>query len=78
MLKTLITAYGCLIHDFTSLDLKKVVFLYDHTAAEMEGGAGKLNLVDGLNEMRPYFWIDAKRIEGQQHFLMNGYTEDNL
>ena len=76
MLQTLITAFGYLLHDFTPPDLKKAVVLYDRTAHEREGGAGKSILVDGLNEMRPYFWIDGKRIEGQQRFLMDGYTED--
>lgn len=76
MKDTLTTAYGYLLHDFTPPDLRKAIVLYDRTSAEREGGVGKSILADGINAVRPYFWIDGKRLNGEVRFMMDGYTEE--
>ena len=76
MLTTLMTSYGYLLHDYTPPDLRKAIVLYDRTNAIREGGAGKSILCDGINQLRPYHWIDGKRLKGEQRFVMEGYTED--
>ena len=70
------TSYGYLLHDHTPPDLRKATVLYDRTNANREGGAGKSILCDGINQLRPYHWIDGKRLKGEQRFVMEGYTED--
>ena len=37
---------------------------------------GKSILLDGIDKVRPYHWIDGKRLEGEKRFIMEGYTED--
>lgn len=76
MLKTLMTSYGYLLHDFSPPDQRKAVVLYDRTSGIREGGAGKSILLDGIDKVRPYHWIDGKRLEGERRFIMEGYTED--
>ena len=76
MLKTLMTSYGYLLHDFSPPDQRKAVVLYDRTSGIREGGAGKSILLDGIDKVRPYHWIDGKRLEGEKRFIMEGYTED--
>ena len=78
MLTTLMTSYGYLLHDYTPPDLRRAIVLYDRTNAIREGGAGKSMLCDGINQLRPYHWIDSKRLKGDQRFVMEGYTEDKL
>lgn len=76
MLSTLRTAYGYLLHDYTPPDLRKAVVLYDRTSGIREGGAGKSILCDGINTIRPYHWVDGKRLKNETRFIMEGYTED--
>ena len=65
MKETLTTAYGYLLHDFTPPDLRKGIVLYDRTSAEREGVVSKSILADGVNAVRLYFRIDAKRLNGE-------------
>ena len=64
------TSYGYLLHDFSPPDQRKAVVLYDRTSGIREGGAGKSILLDGIDKVRPYHWIDGKRLEGEKRFIM--------
>ena len=33
-------------------------------------------VLDGIDKVRPYHWIDEKRLEGEKRFIMEGYIED--
>ena len=31
---------------------------------------------NGVKAVRPYFWIDAKRLNGEVRFMMDGFTDN--
>jgi len=77
-LRTIVTAYGYLLHDYNQPDNRKAIIFYDNTIMEKEGGTGKGILTKSLSRsgIRKEHFVDMKQNVEKDRFLLDGYTPD--
>ena len=74
MLKTIISTFGYLCHNFQKSDERPCVIIYDRTTEEHCGGNGKSRLCEALEYVRPVHEISGKHLkQGDNRFSFSGY-----
>jgi len=77
MLKTLVSTFGYLCHNFQKSDERPCVIIYDRTTEEHCGGNGKSLLCRALEKVRPVHEISGKHLkQGDNQFAFSGYRPD--
>ena len=77
MLKTLLIAYGYLLHNFYPPESSRAIVFYDRTTEWKAGGNSKSVLAKSFQHIKPWHFVNMKQEEkGNNRFLMSGFTPD--
>ncbi|WP_188021899.1 primase-helicase family protein [Synechococcus sp. RS9907] len=77
MLKTLVTSYGYLLHNFYPPENRRAIVFYDRTTEWKAGGNGKSIIAKSFQHIKPWHFVDMKKEKtGENRFLMSGFTPD--
>ena len=77
-LRTIISAYGYLLHDYNTISHRKAIIFHDNTINEKDGGNGKGILSKSFSRtgIKRDWSVDMKQDANSDRFLLDGYTPD--
>ena len=77
MLQTLVSSYGCLLHNFYLPENRRPIVFCDRTTEWKAEGKGKSIVAKSFKHIKPWHFVDMKKEKsGDNGFLMFVFTPD--